>query len=146
LDALERLTAAAFPALAARGIVRNPHATPGSAVYDRFVAAHRLATSKRLDILVHGTAEHNIDAITQQGLKIGPSRGLFLTDSVAMASGYTRGATRLLACAVLRDVNDRGSVAVLQRVDHVLPLFILAFDTPEPASYYPGVSAHQRVG
>lgn len=152
VDALEAATKAAFPTLAARGLTRNPHAAPGSAVYDRFVAALRATTRKRLEMLVHGTAEHNIDAIAQQGLRIGPSGGLFLTSSIATASGYTRGAGRLLACAVLRDASDRGSVAVLQDVAHVLPLFVLAFESPGPASIYRGypgsgsVSVHPGSG
>jgi hypothetical protein len=46
----------------------NPHAAPGTPLYCRFAAALRRCSDKRVQLVFHGTAEANIDAICREGL------------------------------------------------------------------------------
>lgn len=46
----------------------NPYAAPGTPLYGRFAAALRRCADKRVQLVFHGTAEANIDAICREGL------------------------------------------------------------------------------
>lgn len=46
----------------------NPHAAPGTPLYCRFAAALRRCSDERVQLVFHGTAEANIDAICREGL------------------------------------------------------------------------------
>ena len=121
--ALERALAAKWPGIAPTAR-RNPHAQPGTPLHTRFVnALAQHAGRKVVDVLLHGTAEGNIESIKQESLR---GSTCWFTHSLPTAEEYARsrgGAKRILAFAVLRDAHDTGPVYTTNDPAHHLPLF-----------------------
>ena len=81
----------------------NPHALPGTPLYERFVAARRRCRDQRLQLVFHGTAAANVDSICRNGLDpkrragqamgpggLGPSAAALLRPSPAAFPGASR--------------------------------------------------------
>jgi hypothetical protein len=125
IAALERSLAAKFPQLATSAR-HNPHAAPGTPLHSRFAAA-AAAPNKTIDIMLHGTAETNVDSILQTSLRGRPGCGTcWFTDDLNTAAEYAKsrgGAKRMIAFAVLRDKGHAGSIYTTNDAAHHLPLF-----------------------
>jgi hypothetical protein len=74
-DALAAQRAQIRAFLAARGAVLrcercdpNPHAAPGTPLYERFIAARARCRDPTVQLVWHGTPEANVDAICRSGL------------------------------------------------------------------------------
>lgn len=125
----ETLLRSKFPALTQKGVLFNAHALPGSHLHQRFSAAAARAPHKHVDVMLHGTSEANIPSVLSQGLLRSHARsgGFWLTDCHQTADGYARGASRVVAFAVLRprDATHPIYTLSLEEEDHILPLFVL---------------------
>lgn len=124
--ALERALSAKFSNIAS-GARHNPHAAPGTQLHSRFVkAAAEAAPHKVVDVMVHGTAEDNIDSIMQTSLRGRAGCGTcWFTDDIQVASGhgYAMGAQRIIGFAVLRDKGHTHPIYTTKDPAHHLPLF-----------------------
>ncbi len=125
IAALERSLAAKFPKLASSAR-HNPHAAPGTPLHSRFAAA-AAAPNKVVDIMLHGTAEANVDSILQSSLRGRAGCGTcWFTDDLNTAAEYAKsrgGAKRMIAFAVLRDKGHAGNIYTTTDAAHHLPLF-----------------------
>jgi len=130
--ACELLLHTKFPNLTQKGVLFNAHALPGSHLHQRFASAVAAAPHMRVDVMLHGTHEANIASVLAQGLRRDRARsgGFWLTDCAVTAGQYARGASRLVAFAVLRPVEAAGAASIyvltLEQEALILPLFILS--------------------
>ena len=130
--ALECALAAKFAKFGSKAR-RNPHALPGTPLHARFAAAVAAAPHKKLDIMLHGSPEQNVDSILQSSLRGRAACGrCWFTDDISTASTYARGARRLVAFAVLREKSDTASICTTSDAAHHLPLFeVPLYDSDE---------------
>jgi hypothetical protein len=127
LDVLATEAAALYPAL--KDVRVNPAIVPGAPLYERFAAAVDAAgDERRIELLLHGTYEHNIDSILASGLRGSLyCNTRWLTSCPRVASHYTRRAKRIVIFAVLnpKPCSSYPGKAYTVTVDsHHLPLFV----------------------
>lgn len=126
------------PFLKIESVVENEHAKRGTPLHDRFMNAWISVEDSTVELLFHGTPEHNIENICRQGLDPGKRHGqahgpgeYFAVDA-SMSVGYCRGGRKLLVVAVIMDrtglTKDNGSIVVLHKPKHHLPLFVVTFN------------------
>ncbi len=135
VPALQQKLAAKFSsALPISDARLNPHAAPGTPLHTRFAAAAVASRgAKEVDIMLHGSPEHNVDSILQSSLR---GRTCWFTDDVGTAADYAYGAQRIIAFAVLRDKGHADDVYTTQDPAHHLPLFELPFAFDYGSDYY----------
>jgi hypothetical protein len=129
LGALRDVVAAQYPSL--RHVRVNPAVKRGAPQYKRFSAAVASAgESCRIDYLLHGTPENNIDSILATALRGSPELGnrRWFTSCPNIASTYAGNARRIVICAVLHPTPCQKAYptgAFTSDVDaHHLPLFV----------------------
>jgi hypothetical protein len=119
-------------------IWENPHSRVGTPLYNTFVVSWQSVANQAVRLVFHGTPEANIEAICRDGLD--PQRrnlqvygpGEYFGGSPLVAHRYCKGGTRMLVFAVIVDksglTTDKGSLVVVNKPAHQLPLFVLTFD------------------
>lgn len=116
-------------------IEENPHAKVGTTLYNRFVEAWQLVQDQTVELVFHGTAEANVEAICEHGLdpskrsgqSLGP--GEYFAKLAAMSIPYCRMGKKMLVVAVLVDKTgltaNNDNVLVIHKPEHQLPLFVI---------------------
>ena len=112
-------------------VALNPHASEGTPMHVAFEQrAKVLKETHEVDVLLHGSPEHNVDSILRRSLSVQHSRhgsAFWLTEHLATAQGYMNGATRVVGFAALRSKAQNGAgIYVLNDPQHLLPLFAVS--------------------
>jgi O-acetyl-ADP-ribose deacetylase (regulator of RNase III) len=129
----------------------NPHSMPGKPLYNRFVESWQRVSDQTVKLVFHGTPEENVNAICQQGLDPkrrsgqahGPGEYFAGAGHSQISVAYCRGGKKMIVFAVLVDRSgltcDKGSIVVVNRPEHQLPLFVLTFNGPGSTHHVPAV-------
>ena len=127
----------------------NPHSMPGKPLYNRFVESWQRVSDQTVKLCFHGTAEANIDAICRDGLDPkrragqahGPGEYFAGAGHSQISVAYCKGGRKMIVFAVLVDRSgltcDKGSIVVVNKPEHQLPLFVLTFAAGGAAAYAP---------
>ena len=129
----------------------NPHSMPGKPLYNRFVESWQRVSDQTVKLVFHGTPEQNVNAICQQGLDPkrrsgqahGPGEYFAGAGHSQISVAYCQGGKKMIVFAVLVDRSgltcDKGSIVVVNRPEHQLPLFVLTFNGPGSTHRVPAV-------
>jgi hypothetical protein len=126
VEALQSLVAAKYPNLSDVR-VNPPAAAPRGPLFTRFAAAlEATKETHTVDFMLHGTAEANIDSILKTSLRGRPGcNQRWLTSCVSTATGYAKGASRMVIFAVLKPkVYANANIHISTDDAHQLPLFV----------------------
>jgi hypothetical protein len=117
---------AKYPSL--RDVRVNPAVVRGAPLFTRFTSAVAAAgAASRVRLLLHGTAEENIDSILTSGLRGGAGNLRWFTSCLDVASVYARDAQRIIIFAVLRPTPCSSFPGKAYTIDidaHHVPLFV----------------------
>jgi hypothetical protein len=138
VEALQSLVAAHYPALSDARV--NPAAAaPHGPLFQRFAAALEATKETHgVEFMLHGTSEANIDSILATSLRGRPGcNRRWLTSCVATASGYMKGASRIVIFAVLRPKASAASCPIHVSTDdaYQIPLFVARFGSASAYAY-----------
>ena len=129
----------------------NPHSMPGKPLYNRFVESWQRVSDQTVKLVFHGTPEQNVNAICQQGLDPkrrsgqahGPGEYFAGAGHSQISVAYCQGGKKMIVFAVLVDRSgltcDKGSIVVVNRPEHQLPLFVLTLNGPGSTHRVPAV-------
>ena len=129
----------------------NPHSMPGKPLYNRFVESWQRVSDQTVKLVFHGTPEQNVNAICQQGLDPkrrsgqahGPGEYFAGAGHSQISVAYCQGGRKMIVFAVLVDRSgltcDKGSIVVVNKPEHQLPLFVLTFNGPGSTHRVPAV-------
>ncbi len=133
LEVLAKEVAAQYPAL--KDVRVNPALARGWHLLERFAAAVEAAgDTRRIELLLHGTPEANVDSVLTTPLRACPHENArWFSNCVAIAQQYARGAQRQVIFAVLNPtaqpyggygVYNRSTIYTSAEEAHHLPLFV----------------------
>lgn len=118
-------------------VVENVHAKPGTPLYDRFMKSWLSVEDSTVQLCFHGTPESNIAQICCKGLDPGKrlrqahGPGEYFAVNASTSVAYCGGGRKMLVVAVIMDrtglTKNNGSVVVVHKPEHHLPLFVVTF-------------------